>query len=79
MAILIHRDPMIKICEDIDLSTQSVSDFNEINNQITILDPEYLTLLKLHNSDDVYYILGTLISLAGIYYFVYEIIKKVIG
>ena len=79
MAILIHRDPMIKTCEDIDLSTQSVSDFNEINNQITILDPEYLTLLKLHNSDDVYYIVGTLISLAGIYYFVYEIIKKVIG
>ena len=79
MAILIHRDPMIKICEDIDLSTQPISDFNEINDQITILDPEYLTLMKLHNSDDVYYILGTLISLAGIYYFVYEIIKKVIG
>lgn len=80
MAILIAKEPMIKTHEVLDLSTQSVSEFNDINDQIPIIDPEYLNLLKLHNNhDDTYYVLGILISLAGIYYFVCEIIKKVMG
>ena len=79
MAILIAKEPMIKTGESFDLSTQSVSEFNEINDRIPIIDPEYLNLLKLHNNDDTYYVVGTLISLAAIYYFMYEIIKKVLG
>ena len=75
MAILIAKEPMIKTRESFDLSTQFVSEFNEINDQIPIIDPEYLNLLKLHNNDDTYYVAGILISLVSIYYFIYEIIK----
>lgn len=80
MAILIAKESMIETREVLDLSTQSVSEFNDINDQIPIIDPEYLNLLKLHNNDDdTYYVVGILISLATIYYFMYEIIKKVLG
>lgn len=80
MAILIAKEPMIKTSEVFDVSMQSVSEFIEINDQIPIIDPEYLNLLKLHNNDhDTYYVAGILISLVSIYYFMYEIIKKVLG
>ena len=80
MAILIAKEPMIKTGEVFDVSMQSVSEFIEINDHIPIIDPEYLNLLKLHNNDhDTYYVAGILISLASIYYFTYEIIKKILG
>ena len=80
MAILIAKEPIIKTSEVFDVSMQSVSEFIEINDQIPIIDPEYLNLLKLHSNDhDTYYVAGILISLASIYYFVYEIIKKILG
>ena len=46
MAILIAKEPMIKTSEVFDVSMQSVSEFIEINDQIPIIDPEYLNLLK---------------------------------
>lgn len=81
MAILIHRDPMIKPnnSDDYDHALQSVSEFNEINQSIPIYDPDCLNILVLSNNDDTYYFIGILISLAGIYYFIHEIIKKVSG
>lgn len=79
MAILIHREPIIKSDDVVDLSTQTVPEFNEINDYIPILDPECLNVLELGPNDDIIHIIGILISLAGIYYFTYEIIKKVLG
>ena len=78
MAILIHRDPMIKHI-DYDNVPQSVSNFNNIPDIITIIDQEYLNIVDIHPNEELQYIVGIMISLVGIYYFVYEIIKKVSG
>ena len=74
----LHKEYYIKPLDNIDQSTQIVSEFNEINT-IHFIDSN---LLRLYNNDpieELQYVIGIFISLAGIYYFVYEIIKKVLG
>tara|TARA_B100000963_G_scaffold252899_1_gene221614 strand:+ start:4562 stop:4792 length:231 start_codon:yes stop_codon:yes gene_type:complete len=74
----LHREFYINPQEKVDHATQSISEFNEIN-RIHFIDSN---LLELYNNDPIeefQYIIGIMMSLAAIYYFVYEIIKKVLG
>ncbi len=78
MCMPLHREFYINPQEKVDHATQSISEFNEIN-RIHFIDSN---LLELYNNDPIeefQYIIGIMMSLAAIYYFVYEIIKKVLG
>jgi len=78
MCMPLHKEYYIKPMENVDQSTQSVSEFNEINTMYFV-DREFLNLYNSDPIEDLQYVIGIFISLAGIYYFVYEIIKKVLG
>ena len=78
MCMPLHKEYYIKPIENVDQSTQSVSEFNEINTMYFV-DREFLNLYNSDPIEDLQYVIGIFISLAGIYYFVYEIIKKVLG
>ena len=72
------KEYYIKSLDNIDQSTQIVSEFNEINTMY-IIDREFLNLYNSDPIEELQYVIGIFISFAGIYYFVYEIIKKVLG
>lgn len=74
----LHKDFYINPQERVDHTTQSISEFNEINT-IYFIDREFLNLNNNDPIEEIQYIIGIFMSLAAIYYFVYEIIKKVLG
>ena len=78
MCMPLHKEYYIKPLDNIDQSTQIVSEFNEINTMY-IIDREFLNLYNSDPIEELQYVIGIFISFAGIYYFVYEIIKKVLG
>ena len=72
----LHKEYYIKSLDNIDQSTQIMSEINTIY----FIDRELLNLYNNNNAfEELQYVIGIFISLAGIYYFVYEIIKKVLG
>ncbi len=78
MCMPLHKEFYVNPQKRVDHSIQTVSEFNEINT-IHFIDSN---LLRLYNNDPIeefQYIIGIIISLGAIYYFVYEIIKKVLG
>ena len=78
MCMPLHKEYYIKPMENVDQATQSVSEFNEINTMYFV-DREFLNIYNSDPIEDLQCVIGIFISLAGIYYFVYEIIKKVLG
>ena len=78
MCMPLHKEYYIKPLDNIDQSTQIVSEFNEINTMY-IIDREFLNIYNSDPIEDLQCVIGIFISLASIYYFVYEIIKKVLG
>ena len=78
MCMPLHREFYINPQEQVDHATQSISEFNEINT-IYFIDREFLHLYNNDPIEEIQYIIGIFISLGAIYYFVYEIIKKILG
>ena len=78
MCMPLHREFYINPQEQADHATQSISEFNEINT-IYFIDREFLNLYNNDPIEEFQYIIGIFMSLGAIYYFVYEIIKKVLG
>ena len=78
MCMPLHREFYINPQKKVDHSIQTVSDFNEINT-IHFIDREFLNLYNNDPIEEIQYVIGIFMSLGAIYYFVYEIIKKVLG
>jgi len=74
----LHREFYINPQKKVDHSIQTVSEFNEINT-IHFIDREFLNLYNNDPIEEIQYVIGIFMSLVAIYYFVYEIIKKVLG
>lgn len=80
MCININKELLIKSNYDIDddPSLEYVSQLNIIHVR-PFLDREFINMYNQDPSEEVKYVIGIMISLAAIHYFVYEIIKKVFG
>jgi len=78
MCMPLHREFYINPQKKVDHSIQTVSEFNEINT-IHFIDREFLNLYNNDPIEEIQYVIGIFMSLVAIYYFVYEIIKKVLG
>ena len=78
MCMPLHKEFYINPQEKVDHATQHISEFNEINT-IYFIDREFLNLYNNDPIEEIQYIIGIFMSLGAIYYFVYEIIKKVLG
>ena len=78
MCMPLHKELYINPHKKVDNSIQTVSEFNEINT-IHFIDREFLNLYNNDPIEEIQYVIGIFMSLGAIYYFVYEIIKKVLG
>ncbi len=78
MCMPLHKEFYINPQKTVDHSIQTVSEFNEINTMYFV-DREFLNLYNNDPIEEIQYVIGIFMSLAAIYYFVYEIIKKVLG
>ena len=78
MCMPLHKEFYINPQKQVDHSIQTVSEFNEINT-IHFIDREFLNLYNNDPIEEIQYVIGIFMSLGAIYYFVYEIIKKVLG
>ena len=72
----LHKEYYIKSLDNIDQSTQIMSEINTIY----FIDRELLNLYNNNNAfEELQYMIGIIISLSAIYYFVYETIKCILG
>ena len=74
----LHKEYYINPQKKVDHSIQTISELNEINTRYFV-DRELLNLYNNDPIEEIQYVIGIFMSLAAIYYFVYEIIKKVLG
>ena len=76
MCMPLHKEYYIKSLDNIDQSTQIMSEINTIY----FIDRELLNLYNNNNAfEELQYMIGIIISLSAIYYFVYETIKCILG
>ena len=71
----LHKVYYIKSLDNIDQSTQIMSEINTIY----FIDRELLNLYNNNAFEELQYMIGIIISLSAIYYFVYETIKCILG
>ena len=78
MCMPLHKEYYINPQKKVDHSIQTISELNEINTRYFV-DRELLNLYNNDPIEEIQYVIGIFMSLGAIYYFVYEIIKKVLG
>ena len=80
MCMVINKELLVKSKYNTDdnPAIEYVSQLNIIHIS-PFLDREFVNMYNQDPSEEVKYVIGIMMSLAAIYYFVYEIIKKVLG